>query len=97
MAETLRDATPDAFVTVDGEDKNAADAPDPGALNVTVTPDNGLLPASFTVTARAVAKAVLTIAVCGVVPEFGVIVDGAPAVFVSEKLVESPSEIAVTA
>ena len=83
-------------MTVDGEDKNAADAPDPGALNVTVTPDKGLLPASFTVTARAVAKAVLIIAVCGVVPGLAVIVDGAPAVFVNAKLVESPAEAAVT-
>ena len=39
----------------------------------------------------------LTIAVCGVVPEFGVIVDGAPAEFVSEKLVESPADAALTA
>src|SRR6476620_6801860 len=48
----------------------APDAPDPGAVNVTLTPDTGLLPASLTVTARALAKAVLTFADCGVVPGF---------------------------
>src|SRR5437016_799333 len=31
---------------------NLPDAPDPGAVNVTITPDTGLLPPSFTVTAN---------------------------------------------
>ena len=60
------------------------DAPLPGAVNVTITPDTGLLPESLTVTARAFVNAVLTAALCGVVPGTAVIVEGAPAVFVSE-------------
>src|SRR6267142_931639 len=82
------DATPDAFVaTVIAAVLllNTPEAPVPGAVNVTFTPESGLLPASFPVTASAFAKAVLIVADCGVVPAFAVIVDGAPAVFVSEK------------
>jgi hypothetical protein len=76
---------------------NTPDAPDPGAVNVTFTPEIGLLPASFTVTARAFAKAVLTVADCGVVPAFAVIDAAAPAVLVSEKLaVVRPVAEAVT-
>ena len=41
---------------------NTPEAPDPGAVNVTFTPLTGLLPASFTVTARGNAKAVLMVA-----------------------------------
>src|SRR5437899_12757993 len=76
------DATPDAFVAttiVPVLLLNTPEAPDPGAVNVTFTPETGLLPASFTVTASALAKAVLTFADCGVVPAFAVIVDGLPA------------------
>jgi hypothetical protein len=62
------------------------DAPDPGAVNVTFTPATGLLPESFTVTARAFVNAVLMVVDCGVVPAFVVIEDAAPAVLVSEKL-----------
>ena len=40
---------------------------------MTFTPDSGLLPASFTVTASAFANAVLMVADCGVVPAFAVI------------------------
>jgi hypothetical protein len=66
-------------------------------VNVTFTPETGLLPASFTVTARAFAKAVLTVADCGVVPAFDVIVDAAPVVFVRVKLtVVRPVAAAVT-
>ena len=61
------------------------DAPVAGAVNVTLTPETGLLPASFTVTASAFVKAVPIVADCGVVPGFAVIVEAAPAVFVSEK------------
>ncbi|HEV1996288.1 MAG TPA: hypothetical protein VGR03_18280, partial [Candidatus Acidoferrum sp.] len=76
---------------------NTPDDPDPGAVNVTFTPETGLLPASFTVTASALAKAVLIIADCGVVPAFAVIVEGAPTVFVSEKFtVVRPVAAAVT-
>ena len=50
------DATPNAFVAtviVVVLLLNTPDAPDPGATNVTFTPETGLLPASFTVTASA--------------------------------------------
>jgi hypothetical protein len=94
------DATPDAFVAkviVAVLLLNTPDAPDPGAVNVTFTPETGLLPASFTVTANAFAKAVLIVADCGVVPAFAVIVEAAPTVFVSEKFaVASPVAAAVT-
>ncbi len=64
---------------------NFPEAPDPGAVKVTFTPDTGLLPASLIVTASAFVKALLTLALCEVVPEFAVIDDAGPAVLVSEK------------
>ena len=97
LATTLSDATPNAFVTAEGEDKKVADAPDPGALKVTATPATGLFPVSFTVTAKAFAKAVFIAALCGVLPGLAVIVDGAPTVLVSEKMVDNPTEDALTA
>jgi hypothetical protein len=94
------DATPDAFVAtmiVAVLLLNTPEAPDPGAVNVTFTPVTGLPPLSFTVTAKGFAKAVLIVADCGVVPAFAVIVDGAPAVLVSEKLAEvAPVAEAIT-
>src|SRR2546429_181900 len=94
------DATPNAFVAtviVAVLLLNTPDAPDPGAVNVTFTPEPGLLPASFTVTASAFAKAVLIVADCGVVPAFAVIVVAAPTVFVSEKFTGvNPVAAAVT-
>src|SRR6266404_4186426 len=94
------DATPDAFVAtviVAVLLPNTPEAPAPGAVNVTFTPETGLLPASFTVTASAFAKAVLIVADCGVVPAFAVIVVAVPAVFVSEKFtVVRPVAAAVT-
>jgi hypothetical protein len=76
---------------------NLPDAPEPVAVNVTFTPETGLLPASFTVTARALAKAVLIVVDCGVVPAFAVIDEAAPAVLVSEKFtVVRPVAAAVT-
>jgi hypothetical protein len=94
------DATPDAFVAtvmVAVLLLNSPDAPDPGAVNVTFTPETGLLPASFTVTASAFANAVLIVADCGVVPAFAVMVEGGTAVFVSEKFtVVRPVAAAVT-
>src|SRR6202158_3486267 len=93
-------ATPDALVAtviVVVLLENRPDAPLPGAVNVTLTPGTGLLPASRTVTASALAKAVLTVADCGVVPAFAVIVAALPAVLVSEKLtVVRPVAAAVT-
>ena len=94
------DAMPDAFVTtviVAVLLLNTPDAPEPGAVNVTFTPETGLLPASFTVTAKAFGKALLTVADCGVVPAFAVIVEAAPGLFVSEKFTAAkPVTVAVT-
>ncbi len=94
------DAIPDALVAtviVVVLLLNRPDAPDPGALNVTFTPETGLLPASLTVTAKAFANAVLMVADCGVVPAFAVIDEAVPAVLVSEKLtVVKPEAAAVT-
>jgi hypothetical protein len=94
------EATPDPFVAttiVAVLLLKTPEAPDPGAVNVTFTPLTGLLLASFTVTANAFANAVLIVADCGVVPAFAVIVAGAPAVFVREKLtVARPVATAVT-
>ena len=73
------------------------DAPAPGAVKVTFTPDTGLLPASLTVTASGLANAVLIVALCGVVPALAVIDAAAPTVLVSEKLtVVRPVAAAVT-
>ncbi len=57
------EATPDALVAtvmVAVLLLNVPEAPDPGAVNVTLTPEIGLLTASFTVTASALVKALLT-------------------------------------
>ena len=87
VAVTL--AVPAAPVTTVVADK-AALAPEAGALNVTVTPLSGLLPASFRVTVRGAANCAPTMALCGV--PVGVIDDGGPAVLVSEKIaVAAPS------
>src|SRR5438094_347898 len=75
---------------------NVPDAAEPGAVNVTFTPETGLLPASRTVTASGL-NAVLTVAFCGVVPALAVIVEAVAAVFVNEKLiVVRPVTAAVT-
>ncbi len=69
-------------------------APEPGAVKVTLTPGTGLLPASFTVTATAFVKTVLTEVLCGVVPALAVIVIG---VLVIEKFtVTKPAAAAET-
>ena len=72
-------------------------APLPGAVNVTVTPLTGLLLASFTVAAMAVAKLVFTAVLCGV-PDVAVMLAGVPAVLVRLKLagVPTPETAAVT-
>jgi hypothetical protein len=93
------DATPDAFVAtiiVAVLLLKIPDAPAPGAVNVTFTPDTGLLRESFTVTARALAKAVLTAVDCGVVPALAVMDAAAPTVFVREKVtVARPADVPV--
>jgi hypothetical protein len=94
------DATPDPLVItvmVAVLLLKVPDAPEPGAVNVTLTFGTGLFPESFTVTASAFAKAVFTAADCGVVPAFAVMEDAAPTVFVSEKFtVVTPVAAAVT-
>ena len=72
-------------------------APLAGALNVTVAPDTGLPKASFTTAASRWAKAVFTVAVCGV--PLAVDMEAAPpAWLVSAKpwLVVSVPAVAVT-
>jgi hypothetical protein len=58
------DATPDAFVAttiVLVLLLNTPDAPDPGAVNVTFTPETGLFRESLTVACNWAANAVLTV------------------------------------
>jgi hypothetical protein len=65
------DAMPEqlfATVMVAVEFENTPLVPEPGAANVTATAETGLLPASFTVTASVLAKAVETVADRDVVP-----------------------------
>jgi hypothetical protein len=71
-------------------------APLAGAVNVTVTPLSGLLPASLTVACSAVVNAVLTVALCGV-PAVAVMLAAAPALLVKLKLAgATPDTLAVT-
>jgi hypothetical protein len=65
-------------------------APDDGAVNTTVAPLTGLLPASFTVTWSVCAKAEPTVAVCGV-PALAVIEAAVPLAFVRLNEAEEPS------
>ena len=88
-------ATPVAFVVAVADD-NAALALDPGAANVTVTPLNGLFPASRTVTCSGDTNAVLIAVDCGV-PPVAVIEAAAPAVLVSAKVALNAPTLAVTA
>ena len=53
---------------------------------MTFTPGTMLPKESFTVTARALARAWVTVADCGVVPALAVMVEAAPGLLVSEKL-----------
>jgi hypothetical protein len=100
LAVNGAEATPDALVAttiVAVPLLNVPESATAGAVNVTFTPDTGLLPESSTVTASAFAKAVLTVALCGVVPGFAVIVEGVPAVLVNEKFtVVRPDAATVT-
>jgi hypothetical protein len=91
---------PDAFVVtviVTVLLLNVPEVPVPGAVKVTLTPDIGLLPTSFTVTAGATPYAVPITADWGVVPAFAVIEAAAPVVLVSEKFtVVRPADAAET-
>ena len=83
------EATPDAFVEIVINRMLLLKKPDPpetGAVNVTFTPETGLLPASRTVTPRGFKNAALIVAFCGVVPALAVIEAAAPPVFVRRKL-----------
>ena len=96
---TVEVATPLALVTaVFTPPANVPLAPAcAGAVNVTVTPDSGLLLASITVACRAVANAVPIAVLCGV-PAVVVMLAGVPDVFVREKLaaVATPDTDAAT-
>lgn len=95
------EAIPDAFVAtvmVAAALLNIPDDPEPGAVNITFTPETGLLPASRTVTARAFANAVLIVALCGVVPAFIVIdVGPLPALLVNVKGEYAPAKVVLPA
>jgi hypothetical protein len=73
-------------------------APLAGAVNVTEAPLIGFPPLSVTVTARLVPYAVVTAALCGVVPGTTVMIAAGPAVLLSEKAagVETPATVALT-
>ena len=74
MAVAVTEAIPLAFVVAVPAD-STADAPEPGAANVTVTPGTGFELASRTVTCSALAKAVPTNTDCGV-PAVGATEEG---------------------
>ena len=77
-------ATPDALVVAElTPPAKAPLAPLLGAVNVTVSPEIGLPPASATVAARRAENMVLIGVLCGV-PPVAVIEAGAPAMLVSE-------------
>jgi hypothetical protein len=91
-------ATPDALVItviVVALLAKTPDGPLLGAVNVTLTPATGALPASLTVTARACAKAVFTAADCGVVPAFAAMDDAIPDVTVSTVDPVTPPNVAL--
>jgi len=92
-------ATPEALVTaVLTPPAKVPLGPEPGAVNVTVTPLTGLPLASFTVATNGAAKGVVTAALCPE-PLVAVIDAAGPAVLVSAKLagVATPGTEAVTA
>jgi hypothetical protein len=76
---------------------NAALAPVPGAVNVTVTPLSPFPPESFTVAASAVPKAVPSAVLCGV-PPVAAMLAAAPVLLVKLKLAPplTPLTVAVT-
>jgi len=70
-------------------------APLPGAVNVTTTPLTRLFAASRTVACSGIAKAVLTVALCGV-PAVGVILAGGPVTVKFTPLLASPPTVTTT-
>ena len=89
-------ATPEAFVCtvmVLVPLPKTPEAPLAGAVKTTLVPTIGLNKLSVTVTASGVVKAVLTAALCGVVPLLAVMAPGAPAALVRIKeTVAEPAE-----
>jgi hypothetical protein len=81
-------ATPEAFVTTVAFPPNVPLAPDPGALNVTLTPETALPLASRTVAASGVLKAVFTCALWPL-PAVAVTLAAGPARFVTENKAET--------
>ena len=92
VAVTL--ATPWALVTAVAPE-SVAPAPEAGAEKFTVTPLNGLPPASFTVACSAVMNVVEIAVACGV-PPVAVTLAGGPAVLVSEKAAVNEPTLAMT-
>jgi hypothetical protein len=90
-------AIPLLFVVTVVEPPKVPLAPDPGAVNVTLTPLTGLLLASFTVACSPVANAVPIVELCGV-PVVAEILAGGAVVFVRLKFAEvlTPLAVAVT-
>ena len=93
-------ATPELLVvavTVEAPPAKVPLAPEPGAVNVTVTLGTVFPLLSFTVADSAVAKAWATVALCGV-PAVAVIDAAAPGTLVRAKLagVPTPETVAVT-
>jgi hypothetical protein len=74
-------ATPEALVFTVALPVNVPPAPDDGALNVTLTPETGLLFASFTVATNGWRKALFTGALWPP-PDVAVMLPGGPEVFV---------------
>jgi hypothetical protein len=96
-AVAVTEARPVASV-VAGEPRITADAPPPGAVNVTATFGTGLPSESVTRATSADPNAEPTVAVCGL-PLFTVTVAAGPGVFVSENeaVVATPAVSALTA
>lgn len=95
--KVLAVASPAAFVTalvVRVALANVPEAPEAGAVKVTVAPGTGLPAASLTSATSAAGKAFATVPVCGE-PEEMTVLAAAPAVIVSELLVAELSAPAV--
>ena len=92
MAVAVTLAWPAASVVACAADR-VAEAPEPGTVNVTVTPLTGLLEASRTNTTKGLANAVEMVVLCGVPPEAAIDV-GLPAVTVKALLCADANDVA---
>jgi len=100
LAVNEAEATPAALVAtviVSVKLANPPLAPEPGEVKVILTPETALEKASFTVTARALVKAVPIVVLCGVVPALAVIVFGAPALTIVAPEVPVIEDVTVSA